>query len=571
MSNKPLSVASVVGTDLEVPIYEPDDVWRQWEMDDIYFGTVGSKKHVPKVRDYVIDVDSNELYIVVAVDMTTYIPTLKRVKSPALSVDLSDDEGRLLTGTITRNYTRRIYLDTSVNPHTLSVDHRFHLYGSMVTHVQIIKGTNGTITGAEKVVSMVLDQTGNIISQNVPLELCATAAFKDNKAIWSVPTCYTTTKMPNGEICVVIAYNDEGSVVSRTEFIVENTAVLRQRDQHQKYIKDISLESPFLSDADPNRLQFPMNGTLRGINLFGVVHYSDGSKKRVAVDGTQFNVLGLRDYISTIVGEEVGFFLRYNLSSDEVAYRNSVNGSERFLMRPYTCETVVPDGSYAVKLYGYPEWVDAVTGYRMRYFMLNLDRNQWTDVTSHVYYNDSVPDERERFNGTKYGPVQRLSLRINLKAVNNTYKDYQHTQIIDVQLQRGATDKTNYPWAVSLELNSSPYYGLDNWAMVTFYNQNLKKLNITCGETKFKDWLDRVWKRTYPMFDSQREAYAPEPNMFKIIIGNNEHEYNISDWNRLFELSDVFDNTKNIYIVFFRRTSNTDMFVGVSALPIFVV
>ena len=108
MSNKPLSVASVIGTDLEVPIYEPDDVWRQWEMDDIYFGTVGSKKHVPKVRDYVIDVDSNELYIVVAVDMTTYIPTLKRVKSPVLSVDLSDDEGRLLTGTITRNYTRRI-------------------------------------------------------------------------------------------------------------------------------------------------------------------------------------------------------------------------------------------------------------------------------------------------------------------------------------------------------------------------------------------------------------------------------------------------------------------------------
>ena len=63
-------LVAVIGTDGSVPIYDPDARWCIWEKSEIWLGTTGLKKYIPKVRDWVIDA---ELYVELF-----HIKTLKR-------------------------------------------------------------------------------------------------------------------------------------------------------------------------------------------------------------------------------------------------------------------------------------------------------------------------------------------------------------------------------------------------------------------------------------------------------------------------------------------------------------
>lgn len=561
----------VVGTDGITPIYEPHGVWKIWGLHEIFTGHQGDKKYVPKVHDYVIDYETNRAWIVVSIDTTTMLAELKEIEGGLKIKTLQIKDPLIADYRLHQNHLFFVYLDTSVSPYTLTVDRKHSVYGSMAHHAQIFRGTK--LNNTQEVVSMIYDQYGHLVSQSIPLEKAEAAGFT-NYAVWSIPPCHTTVDMPDGEIVTVVVYNDLGGVVSIDEMIIVNTGAIRQVDTSVKYITDISLESPYMTEHDPTLMKYPLNVPVRGLNLFGVVHYSDGSKRRLPVDGTKFSVLGLRDYVSTIVGYRTDFDLRYTIGRDEIAtnIRNDTNIDmsilgDKFITKHYRGETVEPDNAYNVKLFGYPKWIDDLNGYRMEFFLLNLERSFCIDVTNYVHYNQN----RIPFNGLLYGQNQRLSISINLKEANITNKDYIHTQVMDIQLQRNGGDKTGYPWSIGFEVNQFPYYGIDNFAHLTTVNQNLKRINISLDETRYDTWLERIWKRTKPLYDELREGEAPEPNYFKILTPRREFEFPISRWNQQLEINDVLDVTDNIYVVFFKRTNDTDLFVGISGLPLLPV
>lgn len=562
----------ITGTDGIAPVYEPDSVWKIWNLDEIFKGQEGKGKYVPKVNDYVCDIETNEYYIVVSIDTTTMIAELRKIVGLREIQRIEEIDKLISTDRYARHETYRVYLDTSVLPYTLTVDARFKVYGSMTHHAQIIRGSR--LNNTAQVVSMVYDQHGIMVDQNIRLEL-AEADGKTNYAVKSIPPCHTTVKMPDGEFVTVVVYNDTGGVVAVREMIIENTAVIRQTDTAQKQVVDITLESPFIADTDPSLLQYPLNVPVRGLNLFGVVHYSDGNRKRLPVDGTKFAVLGLRDYTSSIVGYEVDFDLRYSLSDDETAVGiqrgNNIDMSilgDKFMTRHYKAMTVRPDDAYSVKLYGYPTWVDAVNGYRMEWYLLNLERSVCFYVTPHVKYNANKPP----FQGTLYGVSQRISVSLDLKEASVASKNYIHTQVLDVVLQRQATDKTNYPWTVGFEIDQYPYFGENNFAQVQTVNQNLKRVNISMNENNIDDWLERLYYRSKPLFDKFKEAKAPVPTMFKIITpSSQEFPFAINQWNQQLEINDALSSTDNLYIQFIKRTNDTDLYLGMVAVPVLEV
>ena len=69
----------ITGTDGIAPVYEPDSVWKIWNLDEIFKGQEGKGKYVPKVNDYVCDIETNEYYIVVSIDTTTMIAELRKI------------------------------------------------------------------------------------------------------------------------------------------------------------------------------------------------------------------------------------------------------------------------------------------------------------------------------------------------------------------------------------------------------------------------------------------------------------------------------------------------------------
>lgn len=570
------SILTVAGSDGVVPVYEPNGAWKTWGYHEIWQGREGRNKYVPKVRDYVVNTETNQYYRVVSHDVNM-VPELVLVVDAQVSTR-NEVDMILKSGRRTSPDSYRVYLDTSVNPHRLVVDSRFKVGGSTNHHAQIFRGSQ--LDGSQEVISTIFDQRGELVDTNIPLEL-VTQDGMNNHTQKCVPPCFTTVKMMDDELVTVVIYNDQGNVNSIQEFYVYNTAVIRQTDTAQKYVKDITLESVFMSEADENLLAYPLNVPVAGLNLFGVVHYSDGTTKRMAVNGTKFSVLGLQDYVSTIIGYEHEFTLKYVLDADETAvglatnipgalpnFNTSIVGtSDKFITKRYQARVVEPDGAYTVKLYGFPYWVNATTGYRMEWFLFNLERSSWRKVTSLVRYNSTA----QSLNGTLYGVNQRLSVTIDLKQVHSTYKNYLHVQVVDVILQRNMTDKTGYPWEIGFEVDQDERFGIDAWAKVTLGNANLNRVNISLDETNKAQWLRRIWKNTKPMFDDMREAYAPEPDYFTLIVGNSEFTYPISQWNQTLEVNQPITATNNIYVVFHKRTNDTDLFVGMAALPVFIM
>lgn len=554
------SLSGITGSDGEVPIYEPDGRWTMWSLEQIYNGGVGAARYVPKIKDYVIDTDTDEKYIVSGLDPTTMVAVLTKI-IPANVTGLFDDSDILLgVGPGTASDTYRVYLDTTVIPYTLSVDARLFVYGTMVKTCKIYRGS--AVVGNQEVISAMYDQTGNLLGQAIPLEL-ALEQGPLNRAVWSVPTCHTTALMPDNEIVTAVFFSDSGHVVSKRQLLVENSSFIRASTEGTKYVTNIYLESPFLSQADPLLIQYPINVPLNGLNLMGVVQYSDGTQKRMPVDQTKFSVFGLENFVATIVGQKAPLVLKYALSPDEVGYGLSV-GSDRFIAKNYRLQTTRADGIYSVKLFGYPVWIDALNGYRMEWYLYNLERQLVFYATPYVRFNDNAP----AFDPVAYGVSQRLSVSVNLKDLNPSYNHYNHVQTLNVVLLgEGSLRDTN--WTIGFDPGQNPPYGRDNFAALEFVNQNLRRVNLGMGAATKEEWLTRIYYNTKPLVDTARESLPPEPNFFAVMVGTTPFEFPISQWNSTLEIGGQLLNNDTLLVRFFFRTSENDLQLSLAGLPLY--
>lgn len=551
---------NVVGLDGHSPVYNPEDSWHMWKLAEIYTGQVGFQRYVPKIGDWVKDTDTNVDYEVTLLDPTTLVPTLTEKKAAA--VDEFTDV-LLGVGPGTQSDTYRLYRDASKTPNTLAVDARLHVAGTMAATCKIFKGSD--LTGDAAVISNFYDNAGNLLGNAIPLELVAMdSSSGTNISIKTVPVCYTTQDLSDGELVTAVFFAADGHVVSKRQLLVENTAFIRSSNSSLKYVTGIALKTPFLSPSDPMLVQYPLNVPLEGLQLIGVVNYSDGSSVELPVDGTKFSVFGFERFVSSIVGQQFSIVLKYVLSAGEICYTANAVSNDRFVSEVYKATTLNEDGAYSVKLFGYPVWGGAVSGYQMEWYMYNLDRQAAWHVTPYVSYNANQPV----FDGLRYGANQHLSVSVNLKDVNPTFKNYTHTQTLDVVLFGPGTLRTTN-WTVGFDPNQSPPYGIGDHADTVFTNANLATVNISCGETDFNAWLNRLYSLTKPLTDPQQELAPPAPTHFSIVLGGQDVVFPIASWNQTIVLNQALTNNGTLFVKFFKRTADNDIQLAIAALPIY--
>lgn len=559
MSNTILAAA---GTDGVVPIYDPAARFQIWALPEIYKSTgIGAGKYVPKVNDLVEDLVNNITYKVTAVDPVTLDSTMVVWRSFGVAEDaLSDDN--LVIGPLLRHpaETHFVYLDTSVIPYVLAVDACFTVPGSSAKYVKIFKGNY--VTDNANVISQVYDQAGTLVGQNVPLELLVVDSHT-NYAIKGVPVCYTNQALVDGEIVTIAAYSDTGNIVMERVLRIVNTTFTRKPQTGQKYVSGISLKSPFMSATSDHVLEYPLNLPLSSLNLIGVVHYSDGSTSELPVDGSRFQVFGLEQYIATEVGQQVDIVLAYTLGNSELAYRNvDING--KTVTEDYTLVTVAQKGAYSVKLYAYPQWIDSNNGYSLRWFLYNLDRNIWYDVTSLVAFNS----DSQSFKPTTYGTRQDLSVRINLADVSASFEAYVHVQTITVILQAQGTQRSTN-WLIGFEPTQSPMFGVALAARAQMTNANLWKLRLGSALLSQDQWLKNVYYNTKPLYNVLKEVNPPVPTHFSVQIGDNSYDFPISAWNDELSVGAGLAINGTVFIRFIRRTQQSDMQLSMAAMPVY--
>lgn len=556
----PVTNPPTLGVNGEVLIYEPNSPFKIWAYSEVYVGTTTSGVYVPKVGDFVVDTETFTWNKVISIDPTTYIPTFDTINFVPEGSDISEIDVILGQGPGSVYDTHRAYLDTSVRPFDLALEHRNYIHGSMAKYAKIYRGS--VANGSDyRVISMYYDTNNNFLGDQIPLEL-VNMPNGQNYATYSIPPCKTSEDMPDGEIITVVIFSDVGHVVSKDKFLIERSSYIRAVNDSIKYVSHIGLESDFISQSDPNLILFPINVPVSSLNLIGVVYYSDGTSVKMPVDNTRFKVFGLETFVSTVVGQEIPLVLTYTLAQNEVAYGTTV-GETHHISENYLAKTVQADGQYAVKLFSYPVWQDATNGYKLRWFMYNLDREQVFDVTPYITFNGTS----QTYNPTMYGVTQTLSVSLNLQNVSGTFSNYMFTQTIGVSLLKPGTD-TPTNWTIQFENGQNPVYGLNNQVLSTFVNANLSQLDITSGATTQDEWLQNLFYNTKPLFNPSTETKAPAPNMFTVMIGAASMTLPISEWQNTVVFNGLVNINDTCYIKFIFRNNGDDTQLSIAGLPI---
>lgn len=548
------------GTDGATPIrdWDKNRLWKTWRKDEIYFGQEGAGKYIPKLVDYIEDTDYHITYMVAALS-DLWIPTLVRITpKPIADVDSED----LLLGQTTDSF--RCIVDKSVMPFRLQVDGRCYVNARNATGARVFTGNP---QGAAEVISLVLDQSGLPIGTLIPLELCVIPNGQ-NVAQYYVPSAYTTTDVKDGDFVFVELYDDTGTVLSSRSMRAVVSSFTRSSDLTIKAVTSISMEGPLMSKTTPDRLEVPLNLTLNSINLRGKVNYNSGTPATYNVDGTRFELLGMDEFIPTEAGQHFPLKLKYNLAAGEVSYTGSQVSMQRFIMRTIDALVVDVENQLTVKLYPCPVWQDPLNGYRLRWFLLNLDRNIMYDVTPLVEMNTNSP----AFFPTLYAVKQQITVAVDLSKVNGNWRAWRHVQTVGITLVKpGQNFDGSTLWRIAFDPNQVPEYGDNNVVKSHFINQNLCEVNMQSGYGSVEEWLNAFYYNTKPLTDPVLESDPPVPDhvIFTDANGVVAVKLKITDyWNQIFQVTYPVLQDQTWFLKFVKQGPTDDLVLSVAPVPI---
>lgn len=550
-----MATVLVAGSDGVVPIYEENGLWRTWSKHQTWDGTTGEGRFVPKLMDHVIDPETNERWLVIGHHPTTMVPVLKSIALVKNGV-INDDDLLIGVGPGPDAQTYRAYLNKRTSPYTLSCEARCFFYGTMVEYVKIFLGSDTTETGI--VISRRYNSSGVFVSNNIPLEVVQIDSHT-NYTTKVIPRCKITEDLVSGERITIVAYSADGHVVSKRQMVVEVSDLDMDVTAAVNYIEDIGLESIWL--RSDGVLEYPLNIPLDALNMMGVVKYSNGQQMKLPIDGNKFRMFGLSGRISSIPGQPKDLVLAYSMSASEQG--NSSSGvMDRIITKPYRIVTGNPNYSIAVKLFGFPFWNSTLNQYQMRWFLLNMERNVWFEVTSLVQYLPSTGP----FDPILYGTIQRKRVSINLRSVSSSFITFVHPQSVDIVLN-GAPQSvsTQGAWSIGTESSDQyPRYGENVYAE----RVGSSTINLSSGFLTQEEWLDSIYYRLRPLVDVTTESRPPAPTHFIVTHGSSVTEWSISDWNKPLAVNTLVTVNGTITIRWIKRTAAGDLQLAIGALMV---
>lgn len=537
------------------PIVDKNRIFSIWNKVELYHGPEHAGKYVPNVNDLVVDYDRDIFLKVTNVNYSNYeYQTV--VWAP---VHESNSDAEVGGAGITTVDSFRIYIDTSKFPATLRVDSRLSFKGSDNDHIKIFRGTDTSVTG--EIISAYV-RNGVVVSDSLPLELVATEG--NNIAVKAPVPGACKGKIVNNELVTIVVYGDQDNVTSIARCYVVLTNMVIATEAAARSILSVKLKSPFISPSNEDLLELPINIPLDDIPLYYEVTYTDGVVENV-VDGTKATFKGLRNsgthdnfYISSISGQELDCVLTYKVGKNETYIGDDLYGG--VICRDYKATTLPVDGAYSVKLFVVPQWLDTARGYRLNYYLYNLERGNLFDATAYVTLGVNTPP----FDPTLYGIKQHLVVVCNLNTVSPIYNSHQHVQSFGITLLEQGTS-ANTPYLIEY-LQGKEAYGDGLNAKFNYDNVKYWRIDLSCGIGDKAQWIHKLYRNIYPLFDRRTEADAPLPTHFEVVIGNQRYVRTINDWMTSFNIEHQVQNGQHLVIHWIHRTPNDELRLGSTPL-----
>lgn len=543
---------------------DPQRGFWTWHRSEIVSFPGEANKFIPNVNDAVRDWDQG-VFRVIEVDESTGMSVLELWHEPVAPDPDGPENVLIATGPGYSSESFRIFLDQTVTPHTFTPDLRCHFYGTEVQSYQVFKGSDISETYGQ-VISEYYDGSGNYLGPKVPVEVAVLPGMLPGTTYQhgvTVPMAgYTSVDLPDGERVTLVAYAANGKQLSVAQLIVVNSQAIRQPDTSKRYVKGISIDSSWISASDPKIVEFPLNVAVESLPMTGLVHYRDGKKDRKAVNGSAMELLGLRNYVATEVGQEFGMTLTYQLAQDEISYGLNPTTDRKITMN-YIARTTPAEGAYECRLFVYPVWVNEAVGYRLEFWLYNQDRERYWNVTPQIQLGmTSRP-----FDPKGYGFIQDLTYALNLNEVDGVFKPVRFVSTVQVSLLQAGMNGAD--WEILFRPDQASPYGRGLKANVEFIETNQWNLRLGQGLQTKELWLQKMYYAAEPLINPESEVVAPMPTHFRVHFLHNVYEYALSQWNDVLKVNnDLSNDGELVYIQWIRRTVGTDLQLAMTAVPL---
>jgi hypothetical protein len=556
-------------------IIDPDrTTFHVWSMPQIFIPGGAGGRNVPNIDNWVLEWSTKSylVYRVIDVDYTTGKSTLQLSHEVPNATDLSETDIILSTYPGKPIKAFRAYIDRSVKPSTVSIDRHLFVLGSLSRYAKLYKGTDIGVNG--EVISAMYDQGNTLIGENLLLETVATVAIPSagvgaviNSGVKIVSPGYLAKDVIDNEVLTLVFYDDVGNIVETASIVAYNTSFSSQPDTSRKYVKDIMLDSSFLSEGDSTNIVIPRNVTLESILAFGKVLYSDGDTKQVPIDGGKMALFGLYNdrYIANSDGMRAKVVLRYLLDPSEYLYGASV-GEAPHMSKPYTVETTAFEKAFAARIWAYPTWVDELSGYRMKYYLSTLSRDTLYDVTSKVRLSINSPI----FDPLLYGARQSLILTLDLNTVDPVFKSWKFIQPTTITLY-GEGNTANTSYTVNYAPGGATVFGLDLKALGDYRSAGSWLLDVSQQAGSKEDWLEKMFYNTLPIHNPANELRAPAPTHFNLVIAGFRQEFPVTGFGGALQIQAQPNPGEPVFFEWILRDGNGDHAMGVSAIPFFQI
>lgn len=548
---------------MTTPIFNPDRGFSVWLLPQIYTGPTGTGRIVPNVDDAVLSWEQG-WFRVDYVNPTTYESTLDPVDFNKMNGGVIAEDVLLSSGPNTYSESFRIHVNNNANPISVNFDGRLFMNTDTAHHVKIFRGMD--ITGTGHVISAIFNVSNVLISEDIPMvyTIMPTGTNVGTKA----PGPGSLIEPLNhGEVCTAVFYNAANEKLSVYRVIADLGDFVHTVDLGKRYVIGISLLSNYLSVSDDHLLEVPVNIPLTSIALQGRVHYNDGTHLDLPVDGNRFSVLGLSAYVPSYQGCRGDLVLKYKLQPDEYGYGVTGVLSERFFTEDYKVTAIQRHAAYDVKLFVLPTWDTGTGTWSLKYYLYNLDRDQFWDATAHV----TTTTSSGLFSGSLLDTSQILTVVVNLADVDASFDFYQYTQRFTISLRASGSN------------NAASTYWVMQYQTGTFVGSNLHalgspqpgipgqyRLNISQNLSQVNDWLQTVYWPTLPLRHIETETEAPTPTHVRVVMdGLFIRELTVDDALDYIEnITSPMITGLTVRLEFFKRTVTTDYELGMVCMNI---
>lgn len=536
-------------------IVDLDRGFRTWNARDLWNELTGTG-FLPNVLDHVIhDEIKGIIFEVTSVNVAKKTWTEDYWGAPQVSnVDQIHGGHYPL-----RSDKFRAFFDDRKHPATLVMDDNITFNGPDVVGFRIFRGNDVTNSG-EILSGYYVD--GSLKYTYLPMR---SISDKNRDTVVKQPlTGHVLAPIEHGEAFTYLVYNTTGETVEmgRGHFI-RASSFMASEDSISQVI-GIDLDSPFVEGDGSNILKLPVNTPITSIPIWCKVTYADRIQY-YPVDGSRVKLEGLRNsgshdtyYLATNAGLEIPVSLSYELAKGETYKGDNLYDGNK-IIREYRAITDNADKAFSSKVFVSYNWLDAARGYRLQYFMYDIERAVVTDVTAYANYTAGTV-----FDPKLYNYKQSLDIQIDLGKVDPKYKGANLPQSFHITL---TSEGTFVGENARIQYNhAEEAYGEDVFATFKYSNVNYSELYVGCKAKSLQDWLDRLYKRSYPIYDRRVEQSAPQPTHFEVHVGGKVYTYDISQWNDKLVVDYRVENSATVNIRWIRRTPTDTLQLALSPM-----